>query len=60
MLENPCFERACDLLLSQVSAVGMEQVPLSECGGRVLAQDLIAQLVRGSAPARVLRNIEAA
>jgi len=43
MLENPCFERACDLLLSQVSAVGMEQVPLSECGGRVLAQDLIAQ-----------------
>ncbi len=43
MLENPCFERACDLLLSQVSAVGMEQVSLSECGGRVLAQDLIAQ-----------------
>lgn len=43
MLENPCYERARDLLLSHVSAVGMERVPLSECGGRVLAQDLIAQ-----------------
>ncbi|MBQ8831507.1 MAG: molybdopterin molybdotransferase MoeA [Oscillospiraceae bacterium] len=43
MLENPCYERARELLLSNVSTADTERIPLSECGGRVLAQDLIAQ-----------------
>lgn len=43
MLENPCYERARERLLSNISPVDTERIPLSECGGRILAQDLIAQ-----------------
>lgn len=43
MIENPCYERARELLLSNVSATDTERIPLSDCGGRVLAQDLIAR-----------------
>ncbi len=43
MLSNPDFERAQELLLNAVKPVGAENVPLSQCGGRILAQDLIAQ-----------------
>lgn len=43
MLDNPCYERAQELLLSAVNPVGVERISLSECGGRILAQDLIAQ-----------------
>lgn len=43
MLNNPDYERAQALLLSTVEPVGTECVPLSRCGGRVLAQALIAR-----------------
>ena len=43
MLSNPGYERAQELLLNAVKPVGAENVPLSQCGGRILAQDLIAQ-----------------
>lgn len=43
MLNNPDYERAQALLLSAVVPVGTECVPLSQCGGRVLAQALIAR-----------------
>ena len=43
MLENPCYEHARELLLSNISTADTERIPLSDCGGRILAQDLIAQ-----------------
>lgn len=43
MIKNPGYEHARELLLTSVAAVEAESVPLSECGGRVLAQDLIAR-----------------
>lgn len=43
MLEHPCYEQARDLLLSLVSSVEAEVVPLSESTGRILAQDFIAR-----------------
>ena len=43
MLENPCYEQARELLLSAVSAVDTEHIPLSECAGRILAWDLLAK-----------------
>ncbi len=43
MLKNPCYKKARELLLKTVQPVGMETIPLSQCGGRILAQDLIAQ-----------------
>ena len=43
MLNNPDYEQARDLLLATVQPIGKEMVPLSQCGGRILAQDLIAQ-----------------
>ena len=43
MLENPCYEQARELLLSAVSAVDTEHIPLSECAGRILACDLLAK-----------------
>lgn len=36
------YKQAQTLLLSAVEAVGTECVPLSECGGRILARDLLA------------------
>ena len=36
------FTDARDLLLKKAEAVGTERVPLSQCGGRVLARDLAA------------------
>ena len=43
MIDNPCYERARDLLLSVTKPVGVEHISLFDCGDRVLAQDLIAQ-----------------
>lgn len=43
MLRNPNYEQARELLLGCVGPVGTERVPLSQCGGRVLAQELTAQ-----------------
>lgn len=43
MERNISFERARQLLLECVRPVGGETVPLSLCGGRVLAQDLAAR-----------------
>lgn len=43
MERNVSFERARQLLLEAVGPVGGETVPLSLCGGRVLAQDLTAR-----------------
>ena len=42
-MNHPGYEQARELLLTVVHPVGTEYVPLSECGGRILAQDLIAQ-----------------
>lgn len=42
MIKNPCYERARELLLSSTSTTDTERIPLSDCGGRILAQDLIA------------------
>lgn len=42
MLRCPRFEQARELLLTAVRPVETEAVPLSWCGGRVLAQDLTA------------------
>ena len=36
------FRQAQELLMSRVSPVGTQQLPLSDCGGRILAQDLTA------------------
>lgn len=38
MLKNPDYVTARDLLLSLVVPVGVEQVSLDQCGGRVIAQ----------------------
>lgn len=43
MLKNPGYEQAQALLLEAVQPVGTEIAPLSECGCRVLAQELTAQ-----------------
>lgn len=43
MLSNPGYQQAQSLLLETVSSVETERVPLSWCGGRILAQALIAQ-----------------
>ena len=43
MLNNPPYEQARELLLHAVSAVGTEPVALCHCGGRILAQDLVAR-----------------
>lgn len=43
MLNNPHYEKARELLLHAASAVGTEGVPLSQCGGRILARKLVAQ-----------------
>lgn len=42
-MNNPGYEQARELLLTVVHPVSTEPIPLSECGGRILAQDLIAQ-----------------
>jgi len=42
MLENPCYEQARELLLDAVQPVEPIWAVLSESGGRILAQDLIA------------------
>ena len=43
MINNPGYEQAKELLLAVVHPVGTEHIPLFECGGRILAQDLFAQ-----------------
>lgn len=43
MLKNADYAAARELLLSVVSAVGTERLPLSDCGGRILAQTLTAK-----------------
>ena len=43
MLTNPEYGQAQALLLSAVVTVGTEELPLSQCGGRILAQALVAQ-----------------
>lgn len=43
MLTFPTFEEARALLMARTAAVGCERLPLSECGGRVLAEDLCAE-----------------
>ena len=43
MLNNPGYEQARELLLARVSPVEPERVPLSRCGGRVLAREAAAQ-----------------
>lgn len=43
MINNPGYEQARVLLLAVVHPVETEYIPLSECGGRILARDLIAQ-----------------
>lgn len=42
MLNNPGYELARELLLTHIRSVGTERIPLSQCAGHVLAQDLIA------------------
>lgn len=42
MLNKPSYEQARELLLSRVLPVETERVPLSQCGGRILAQELAA------------------
>lgn len=42
MLKNPDFITARNLLVDAVSAVDVEEVPLAECIGRVLAEDVVA------------------
>lgn len=43
MLNDPSYEQARELLLASVRPVETERIPLSQCGGRVLAQELTAQ-----------------
>ena len=43
MLTFPTFEEARALLMERTAAVDCERLPLSDCGGRVLAQDLCAE-----------------
>lgn len=42
MLLDPHYEAARNMLLTTVAAVETERIRLSECGGRILAQDLVA------------------
>lgn len=42
MRKKLTFEAARDLLLSLAAPVGTERLPLEDCGGRVLAADLLA------------------
>ena len=42
MLKNPDFITARNLLADAVNAVGVEAIPLAECVGRVLAEDVAA------------------
>lgn len=42
MLKNPDFITARDMLLDLVSAVDTEEVALSDCSGRVLAESIVA------------------
>ena len=42
MLKKPDYMKARELRLNAVLPVGTECVPLSKCGGRILANDLIA------------------
>lgn len=42
MLSNPDYQQARELLLSATEPVETERIPLSQCGGRILAQALIA------------------
>lgn len=42
MLKNPDYVTALTLLLATVTPVGTQQVPLSQCAGRVLAQEVTA------------------
>ena len=42
MLKKPSYEHARELLLSVVAPIDTARVPLSCCGGRILAQELIA------------------
>lgn len=43
VLKNPDYKQAMELMLSATLPVGTECVPLSQCGNRVLAQELIAR-----------------
>lgn len=43
MLNHPDYEQARELLLATVRPVGAERIPLSQCGGRVLAEEPAAQ-----------------
>lgn len=43
MLTNPDYVQAQELLLNAVESVETECIALSQCGGRILAQDLVAQ-----------------
>lgn len=43
MLNNPDYQTARSLLLAAVSAVEAERAALSECGGRILAEDVAAR-----------------
>ena len=65
MLKNPDYTRARELLLSAVLPVGTERVPLSKCGGRVLAEDVVARenvpsFDRSSYDGYALRSADAA
>lgn len=42
MLNSPDYQTARELLLSYAHPVAAERIPLSECGGRILAEPLIA------------------
>lgn len=43
MVRNIEFEQARDLMLEYAEPVSIERVPLEECTGRILAQDIVAQ-----------------
>lgn len=43
MLKFPGYEKARDLLLANVQSIGTENIPLPDCTGRILAEDLVAQ-----------------
>lgn len=43
MLKNPDYAKARELLLDAVTSVDTERIALCGCGGRILAQDLIAE-----------------
>lgn len=43
MLKQPNYEQARELLLASARPVETERIPLSQCGGRILAQEVTAQ-----------------